>query len=180
MRKLQAALAALAAAVALGAGAQVRPTIDYTDMWWDPQESGWGISIRQKLPVGGDDSTVDALFAVWYTYDPRAVDAASPGGAGNVPLWIVMLPPGPPTPGWTTPTRWTGKLYVTAGSPYFQDWNVARYGMTEIGSFRFDFTDAAHGVFTYAIAPPPGLASTDPAYGLPALSGAKAIQRMSF
>jgi hypothetical protein len=48
MRKLQVALAALAAAVALGAGAQVRPTIDYTDMWWDPQESGWGISIRRR------------------------------------------------------------------------------------------------------------------------------------
>jgi hypothetical protein len=71
-------------------------------------------------------------------------------------------------------------LYVTAGSPYFQDWSAARYGMTEIGSFRFDFTDSAHGVFTYSIVPPSGLDSSDPAYGLPALSGAKAIQRMSF
>ncbi len=181
MRKLQAAFAALAALAALGACAQVvRPTIDYTDMWWNRNESGWGISIRQKLPVGGDANTVDAIFAVWYTYDPRAVDPASPGGTGNVPLWIVMLPPEGPTPGWSSPTRWGGKMYVTRGSPYFQDWSAARYAMTEIGTFRFDFTDSAHGVFTYAIAPPPGLAASDPAYGLPSLAGTKSIERMSF
>ncbi len=77
---LRLVLAALAAAALLPAAAQVRPAHDYTDLWWNPGESGWGISIRQKPPAGG---AVDALFAVWYTYDPRATDPASPAGAGT-------------------------------------------------------------------------------------------------
>ena len=175
MNKLQAAFAALAASAVLGAGAQVGPALDYTDMWWNPNESGWGISIRQKLPVGGNANTVDALFSFWYTYDPRAVDPASPGGTGNVPLWIAM-----PGGTWVTPTRFTGKMYVLYATPYTLPWNPAQRLATEIGTYRFDFTDADHAVFTYAIAPPAGLAPTDPAYGLPAQSGTKAIQRQSF
>lgn len=172
MRLLQAALAVAAASAALGAAAQVKPAVDYTDMWWNPSESGWGISIRQKLPVGG---TVDALFAVWYTYDPRATDPASPGGTGNVPLWLVM-----PGGTWNSPTSYTGKMYVLIASPYFQAWDPSRKSLQEVGSFRFDFSDAGHGTFSYAIAPPAGLATTNPAYGLPVLSGTKAITRQSF
>ncbi|HQZ44544.1 MAG TPA: hypothetical protein PK042_00440 [Usitatibacteraceae bacterium] len=172
MRFLKSALAALAAAACLQAAAQVTPAIDYTDMWWNPAESGWGISIRQKLPVGG---TIDALFAVWYTYDPRATDPASAGGSGNVPLWLVM-----PGGSWLTPTTYAGLMYVLTATPYPQAWNPSLRNMQEIGSFRFEFTDAGHGVFTYNIAPPAGLAVTNPAYGLPALSGTKAIQRQGF
>jgi hypothetical protein len=175
MNKLQAAFAALAASCALGASAQVGPNLDYTDMWWNPAEPGWGISIRQKLPVGGNQNTVDALFAVWYTYDPRAVDPASPGGTGNVPLWIVM-----PGGTWVTPTRLTGRMYVLTATPYFQPWVPAQKQLTDIGTYRFDFSDSGHGVFTYAIAPPAGLAPGNPAYGLPAQSGTKAIERQSF
>jgi hypothetical protein len=175
MNKLQAALAALAASAALGATAQVGPSLDYTDMWWNPDELGWGISIRQKLPAGGDANTVDALFAVWYTYDPRAVDPASPGGTGNVPLWIVM-----PGGTWVSPTRYTGRMYVLSATPYSQPWVPAQKRLTDIGSFRFDFSDSGHGVFTYAIVPPPGLPPSDPAYGLTARSGTKSIERQSF
>jgi hypothetical protein len=174
MYKLQAAFAALAASAALGSAAQVGPDRDYTDMWWNPSESGWGISIRQKLPVGGDETTRDALFSFWYTYDPRAIDPRS-GGTGNVPLWIVM-----PGGQWVTPTRYTGTMYVLSGTPYFMPWNFGERQMTAIGTYRFDFTDADHGIFTYAIAPPAGLPPTDPAYGLPAHSGSKAILRQSF
>lgn len=172
MKSLRNALGILAALAALQAAAQVRPAVDYTDMWWNPAESGWGISIRQKLPVGG---TVDALFAVWYTYDPRLLDTTSPGGTGFVPLWLVM-----PGGSWSTPTVYTGKMYVLTATPYAQPWNPSARNMQETGTFRFDFSDASHGVFTYNISPPAGLASNNPAFGLPAFSGSKSITRQSF
>lgn len=172
MKSLITALATLAASACLQAAAQVMPTVDYTDMWWNSAESGWGISIRQKLPVGG---TVDALFAVWYTYDPRAIDPASPGATGHVPLWLVM-----PGGSWTTPTTYSGLMYVLTATPYAQPWNPSARNMQEVGSYRFEFADAGHGVFTYNISPPMGLSSTNPAFGLPALSGTKTIVRQGF
>ncbi len=167
--KAQALLAALAAGAALQAAAQVAPTVDYTDMWYNPSESGWGISIRQKPPAGG---TVDALFAVWYTYDPRATDATS-GGSRYVPLWFVM-----PGGTWVSPTSYQGALYVLTGTPYTQP--LAAKAIEQVGTFRFDFSDAGHGTFTYVIAPPAGIPNTNPAFGLPALTGSKSISRQSF
>lgn len=172
MQTLRLALAALAAAALLPAAAQVRPAHDYSDLWWNPGESGWGISIRQKAPAGG---AVDALFAVWYTYDPRATDPASPAGAGNVPLWVVM-----PGGDWTTPTTYAGRMYVVAGTPFQQPWNPAAHAVQEVGTYRFQFTDAGHGVFTYSLAPPADLPPTNPAYGLPAAAGSKPIRRLAF
>ena len=175
MRSLQTVLAILAASAAFQAAAQVRPTVDYTDMWWNPAESGWGISIRQKLPADGTVDTADALFSVWYTYDPRAFDPASPGGTGFVPLWLVM-----PGGSWSTPTTYAGRMYVLIGTPFPQQWNASTRAIQDVGSFRFDFSDAGHGTFTYVISPPAGLPDTNPAFGLPALSGTKSIRRQSF
>lgn len=166
MKRLRSIVALAAALAALQAQAQVRPFTDYTDMWWNPDESGWGISIRQKLPANPTSTTVDALFAVWYTYDPRAVDPASPGGTGNVPLWFVM-----PGGTWTTATTYAGSIYVTSGSPYRLGWNQGEYGITKVGDFRFQFTDPGHGVFTYSISAVAGLS---------AMSGTKSIVRMGF
>jgi hypothetical protein len=172
MKALRFVLAIAAGLVALQASAQSRPSLDYTDMWWDPNESGWGLSIRQKVPAGG---TIDALFAVWYTYDPRAFDPASPGGTGSVPLWFVM-----PGGTWTTPTNYQGTIYVTMGSPYGQAWNGASFSIQAVGTYRLQFTDAGHGVFTYDISSTAGLPSTNPAANLPPLSGTKNIVRQGF
>ncbi|MGD9954315.1 MAG: hypothetical protein AB7S87_17220, partial [Burkholderiales bacterium] len=172
LKSLLAPLALAALLAPLPAAAQAKPAVDYTDMWWNPAESGWGISIRQKLPAGG---TVDALFAVWYTYDPRAVDPASPGGTGQVPLWLVM-----PGGHWDTPTTYSGLIHVLTATPYALPWNAAARNMQPVGSFRFEFSDAGHGTFTYAIDPPAGLPATNPAFGLPALSGTKSIVRQGF
>ena len=43
---------------------------NYSDMWWSPSESGWGITIA-------DHET--QLFAVWYTYD-----------TDGSPLWFTI------------------------------------------------------------------------------------------
>ena len=159
-------LASALLALTLPAAAQSVPATSYTDMWWNPSESGWGVSIAQH--AGSNQ-----VFAVWYTYDPRAPDPVQE----NKPLWIVM-----PGGSWPSPTTLTGPVYVTNGTPFFQPWpnpNPA-FTATRVGTFTFSFSDASHGTFNYDIAPPAGLASTDPAFGLPTLSGSKSIQRQSF
>ena len=149
-------------ALALPAAAQSTPAANYTDMWWNQNESGWGISFAQHTGT-------NQVFAVWYTYDPR--EPASSGKAK--PLWIVM-----PGGTWTSPTRVTGSAYVTNGVPFNQSGASQRTNLA--GTFTFEFSSASSGTFTYDIAPQSGLASNDPAYNLPAMSGSKAIQRQSF
>lgn len=154
------AVAALSRPVA----AQVAPAANYTDMWYLPSESGWGVSFTQH--TGSNQ-----VFAVWYTYDPRQPDPSSPGGFK--PLWIVM-----PGGTWTTPTSITGGVYVTNGQPFTATGSNTQ--LTQVGTFTFSFATTSTGTFAYNIAPPAGLASTDPAAGLPSMSGTKNIQRQSF
>lgn len=154
-------LAAALLALALPAAAQSTPAANYTDMWWNPSESGWGISFTQH--------SSNQAFVVWYTYDPR--ETLATGRAK--PLWLVM-----PGGRWVTPTRFTGDVYVTLGMPFNQAGSNKR--QTIVGTFTFDFTSASTGTFTYNIVGPAGLPPTDPAYNLPAMSGTKAIQRQSF
>ncbi len=134
-------IAALLVALALPAVAQSVPAANYSDIWWNPNESGWGVTFTQH-------PTSNQVFAVWYTYDPRAADSASPGNFK--PLWLVM-----PGGQWATPTHLTGDVYVTVAS-------------------------TGTGSFSYAIAAPSGLASADPAFGIPSFSGTKQIQRQPF
>jgi hypothetical protein len=154
--------AAASLCAALSASAQSTPATNYTDMWWNPAESGWGVSFAQH--AGSNQ-----VFAVWYTYDPREVGASGQ----NKPLWIVM-----PGGTWTSPTTLTGTVYVAKGVPFNQPGSNPRNN--PVGSFTFNFTSAASGQFSYNIAAPAGLAPSDPAYNLPSMSGTKNIVRQSF
>jgi hypothetical protein len=149
-------------ALALPAAAQSAPAANYSDMWWNPAESGWGISIAQH-------PSTNQVFAVWYTYDPRE----PADSIRSKPLWFVM-----PGGTWTSPTRLTGTVYVTNGVPFNQSGSNPRNNPA--GTFTFDFSSASAGTFTYDISAPQGLAANDPAYNLPSLSGSKPIQRQSF
>jgi hypothetical protein len=161
-----AACAAIAAGLALPAAAAT-PATNYSDMWYLAAESGWGISFVQH-------SGSNLVYAVWYTYDPR-VNATAPDPTTNfVPLWVVLAGQGT----WTSPTSFTGPVYVTNGVPF--SGSGSNTTATNVGSFTFNFTDANNGTFTYNITPPGNLAPTDPAFGLPAFSGTKNITRQSF
>ena len=175
--------AAFLAALSLQAAAQSIPATDYTDLWdnsWsgapgtNPNpgcpggESGWGVTFTQH--------TSNQLQAIWFTYDPRQPD----GSTGSFkPYWIVM-----PGGTWTTPTSITGDAYVTLGTPFSQPWGFGGtkppLPVTKVGSFTFTFSDNRTGTFTYNVVPPGGLASTDPAFALPPMSGTKPICRNSF
>ena len=72
------------------------PDFDVTDLWWNAQESGWGMSLTQR-PNG-------QVFAVWYTH-----------AADSRPLWLAMS-----GGRWTTGRTFTGTLYRASGPGYAQ------------------------------------------------------------
>src|SRR5689334_1491057 len=123
-------LAVIATAAALSAAAQATPATNYTDLWYNPNESGWGVSFTQH--AGTNQS-----YGIWYTYDPR--EAGSNGQ--NKPLWIVM------TGGtWTSPTTMTGTAYVANGVPFNQP--GSNLHLTAVGNFTFNFTSSSTAQFT--------------------------------
>ena len=86
---------------------------DFTDLWYNPAESGWGVSLAQH----GNN-----VFGVWYAYD---VDGQ--------PLWFVL-----PGVTFTSSTAFNGKLYTTTG-PYFGSaFESAPVKVSEAGSASFD------------------------------------------
>ena len=101
------------------------PEFDYTDMWWNPLESGWGMNIIQH--------STNTIFAVIFTYD-----------APNRPMWFVM-----PGGTWTSSTTYTGTLYRTAGKPANAPFTTI--GVFEVGTATLLFTDSSHGNLTYSV-----------------------------
>jgi hypothetical protein len=102
------------------------PHFDYTDLWYNANESGWGLNLVQHAS--------NNVFGVIYTYE-----------APNRPVWYVM-----PGGSWTTSTIFTGTLYhvsATAG-------NAASFQagpVTQVGTATLAFTDANTASFTYTV-----------------------------
>jgi hypothetical protein len=72
----------------------VEPLWNHTDQWWNPSESGWGLSVVQHGS--------GIIFATWFVYD-----------AERRPTWYFV-----PEGRWTRPERYEGPLYRTAGPPF--------------------------------------------------------------
>lgn len=98
--------------------------LDYGDLWWNPDEAGWGLTLNHH----GDN-----IFGVWYTY-----------GADGEPLWIVM--PGGTFDGNT----FTGKLYTTTGTPFGKPFVAADTRVTEVGMATIVF-DGDRATFTTTV-----------------------------
>lgn len=126
-----AGLRGLAVLAALLAGPAPRAQ-NYSDLWWNPAEPGWGLAIA-------DHET--QLFAVWFTYD----------AAGNA-TWFAC-PGGSFGPG---RRAFTGPLYATTG-PFHgaASFDPARVGVTRVGTLELDFAPApfASGIarFSYSV-----------------------------
>jgi len=101
------------------------PTIDYSDMWWNPNESGWGISITQQGSI---------VFAAWYAYD-----------ASGKAIWYVA--PNCPVSG----TSCTSRLYqVTGGQSLTKPW-TGTGATTDVGVITFSFTTPSAATMTYTL-----------------------------
>ena len=108
------------------------PSSNYSDIWWNPSESGWGLTIA-------DHET--QLFAVWYTYRQD-----------GSPTWFVI-------PGGTFSQGrriFTGDIYQTTGPRYdAASFNPNAVTVTRVGNMSLDFAPpglaAGSALFSYTI-----------------------------
>jgi hypothetical protein len=111
-------------ASALPAGAT-----DYTDIWWNPTESGWGVNFAQNG---------NFIFATFFVYGPPS----------NAPTWVT----GQLTLG--TDGGFTGPLYATTGPWYGTvPFDPAQVTINQVGNATFHPTAADTGTLIYNVGP---------------------------
>ena len=115
------------AALAPYLGATPGGATDYSDLWWNPAESGWGLNVIQHASRN--------IFAVWYSYDGNAL-----------PSWFTM-----PGGTWTSPNTFTGAVYSTTGPAASKAFDPSRVRATEVGTGTLTFSDANHGTWSYSV-----------------------------
>jgi hypothetical protein len=103
--------------------------IDYSDLWYNANESGWGVNIIQHAVSRN-------IFAVWFTYD-----------ADGNRTWFVI-----PGGTWTSATTFTAAMYQTSGpAASAATFDSTRVKVTPVGSATLTFTDANDAVFAYTV-----------------------------
>jgi hypothetical protein len=106
------------------------PAVNYTDLWWSPAESGWGLSI-----VHGPFNDV---FATWMVY-----------GTDGKPTWY-LLGGGKWTSANAT-TTYEGKVFKTSGPHFAQLFDPRKVGYQPVGTAKLEFRDAMTGVFRFDV-----------------------------
>lgn len=101
---------------------------NYSDLWWKPDESGWGISLTHQG---------NTIFATWFTY----------GNDGKATWLAGVLSPT------SVPGQFSGDpLYSTRGAPLFSEpWDSSYFVASREGSMTLTFTDASHASFAYTV-----------------------------
>jgi len=102
------------------------PATDYSDLWWNPNESGWGIALTHRS---------DIIFATWYAYD-----------AVGKPIWYVASNCA------VSGNVCTGDLYqVSGGTPLTDTWNGTNKKVDKVGSVTITFSDPNNGSMRYSV-----------------------------
>jgi cytochrome c553 len=123
-------LADIAAYIAVALSAPppaVVPAFDYTDLWWNPLESGWGFNLIQH-PL-----TTNNIFGVMYIYDD----------AGH-PTWYIL-----PGGTWVTPTTFTGVWASVSGTTPNQAYKFN--APTAVGTGTIEFFDRNNARLTFTV-----------------------------
>ena len=103
------------------------PAVNYTDLWWNPEESGWGLSIVQ--------GPTNLIFATWFVYDT----------VGN-PTWYTLQPGN-----WIGGKNYSGPIYKTSGPWVGGVFDSNAVTETVVGEGYLSFKDSQHGTFSYKI-----------------------------
>lgn len=116
--------------VLMMASLPAKAAINYQDMWWNPNESGWGVNVAQQN---------NTMFATWFIY-----------GANNQPLWLVMSNA---QRSGSAGNTFTGDVFQTTGTSFsvtpfvpLQASNV-----TTVGTATFAFSNVRAGTLTYTV-----------------------------
>jgi hypothetical protein len=102
------------------------PTYDFTDLWWNPAESGWGISIHVKR---------EAFFAAWFVYD----------SAGK-PTWYTLQ-----AGKWESPNRYFGTIFATRSDPNAGLGPLTAVVATIVGNGTMTFNTSDQATFMFSV-----------------------------
>ncbi len=125
-RSLNAAFFALFVAMSLPAAASL--PANYSDLWWNPKEPGWGINISQQA---------DTLFSTFFVYDK-----------GERAVWysVTLTLESISSDGVFT---YSGDLYETSGPAQGTPYNPALVTYRVVGTAKIAFGDDNHGLLRY-------------------------------
>jgi hypothetical protein len=128
-RRLGALIAAVA--IAMPASAAAPASYDYSDIWWNAAESGWGAELQQQG---------DVIFMTLFVY---AADGTPTWYVASAMRPLVFVAPAPPT--------WQGTLYRSSG-PYFGGaFDPNTVVQTPVGTATFEFPTATTGTLRYTV-----------------------------
>jgi len=123
-----AALLLLLAAKPAGAASAFSP--DVSDLWWNPEESGWGVNVTQQG---------DVVFATFFVY-----------GADGKAHWYVASNMTTRDAS-DTAASFSGSLFETSGPSFGTAFNPAAVTRREVGTATLRFTLPGTGSLAYTI-----------------------------
>lgn len=105
----------------------VKAATNYTDLWWNPSESGWGVTMSQDYN--------GPIYATFFVY-----------GSDGKPSWVAALLALDPATG-----NYTGAINETSGGASLsnQNFDAASVQAANVGNATFTPTDAANGTLRY-------------------------------
>jgi hypothetical protein len=101
------------------------PQVNYTDLWFNESEPGWGIAVTQRGNI---------MFAAWYVYD----------GGGN-PIWFVV----PNCPVSSDGNSCAGDVFQTKGPPFGSTFDPSQVQVIAAGRMVLNFSDPNNGELDY-------------------------------
>jgi hypothetical protein len=131
IRTLRHAAAAFFLALGLAPTAQATTySTDFTDLWFNPNESGWGLNLIQQNQT---------MFGTLFVYDTT-----------TAPHWYVASDLEPASNG--SQTTWTGTLFSTTG-PFLgaTSFNPASVTNTVVGTMNITFTSDTTASLFYTV-----------------------------
>ncbi|HEX4332374.1 MAG TPA: hypothetical protein VH040_09560 [Usitatibacter sp.] len=122
---------AATAALLLSLSAHATPfSSDTSDLWWNPNESGWGVNVVQQ---GGIQFVTLFVYgangqATWFVGPDTAFQASSNGTA-----------------------LFTGPLYQTTGPAFAGGFDPKAVGVRQVGNVTITLTTLVSGSLTYSV-----------------------------
>ena len=98
---------------------------DYSDLWWNPAEPGWGVNFVQAQTF---------LFASFFLYGPA-----------SEPTWYTA------EMNLGTDGKFSGPLYTTTGSYFAGSANPSHKSVRQVGDVSFTPTTATAGTLVYTV-----------------------------
>jgi hypothetical protein len=101
---------------------------NYHDLWFDPQDAGWGVNIVHQ------GST---LFGTYYTYD-----------AAGRPIWYAMPETRQTAAAAGNAASYYGPMVRATGSSYDAPWDAAKAAIAVVGEATFTFNSRRQGALS--------------------------------